>query len=130
MQCSEAEIAPHVAKIQNKTLQETLLSGVGFLHGGVSPSDQRIVEGLYEAGAIQIVVLTRDLAWATRVTGRLVIIMDTQFYEGRDHRYVDYPITDVLQMIGLAGRPLIDESGVCVVLCQVRFVILFPYLPC
>ena len=119
LQCTEADLTPHLAKIQNATLRETLSNGIGFIHGGLSSSDQRIVEGLYEAEAIQVVVLARDLAWATRLTARVVIIMDTQYFEGRDHRYVDYPITDVLQMIGLAGRPLVDDSGVCVVFCQV-----------
>ncbi len=113
------DLTPHLEKIQNKTLRETLSSGIGFLHAGIVPSDQRIVEKLYELGVIQVLVISRDLAWATKVNARLVIIMDTQFFEGRDHRYVDYPITDVLQMIGLAGRPLVDDSGVCVVLCQV-----------
>ena len=26
-------------------------------------------------------------------------------------RYVDYPVTDILQMIGRANRPLIDDSS-------------------
>ena len=33
-------------------------------------------------------------------------------------RYVDYPVTDILQMMGRANRPLIDENGVAVLLCQ------------
>ena len=33
-------------------------------------------------------------------------------------RYVDYPVTDVLQMIGRANRPLLDDSGKAVILCQ------------
>ena len=28
-------------------------------------------------------------------------------------RYVDYPVTDILQMIGRANRPLIDDSSKC-----------------
>ena len=28
-------------------------------------------------------------------------------------RYVDYPVTDILQMIGRANRPLIDDSSEC-----------------
>ena len=32
--------------------------------------------------------------------------------------YVDYPVTDVLQMIGRANRPLLDDSGKAVILCQ------------
>ena len=31
---------------------------------------------------------------------------------------MDYPVTDVLQMIGRANRPLLDDSGKAVILCQ------------
>jgi len=44
--------------------------------------------------------------------------MDTQFYDGAEHRYTDYPITDILQMMGRACRPLIDDNGKCVLLCH------------
>lgn len=33
-------------------------------------------------------------------------------------RYEDYPVTDVLQMVGRANRPIIDDDGKCVLLCQ------------
>uniref|UniRef100_A0A8C5RUU1 SEC63 domain-containing protein n=1 Tax=Laticauda laticaudata TaxID=8630 RepID=A0A8C5RUU1_LATLA len=33
-------------------------------------------------------------------------------------RYVDYPIYDVLQMVGRANRPLQDDEGRCVIMCQ------------
>lgn len=33
-------------------------------------------------------------------------------------RYVDYPIYDVLQMVGHANRPLQDDEGCCVIMCQ------------
>ena len=29
--------------------------------------------------------------------------MDTVYYEGRERRYTDYPITDIMQMIGQAS---------------------------
>ena len=31
-------------------------------------------------------------------------------------RYVDFPITDVLQMMGRAGRPQYDRQGVAVIM--------------
>uniref|UniRef100_A0A0E9WIQ3 Uncharacterized protein n=1 Tax=Anguilla anguilla TaxID=7936 RepID=A0A0E9WIQ3_ANGAN len=31
--------------------------------------------------------------------------MDTQYYNGKIHAYVDYPIYDVLQMVGKANAP-------------------------
>lgn len=48
----------------------------------------------------------------------MVIIMGVQYYEGKEHRYVDYPVMDVLQMIGRACRPLEDERSRCVLMCQ------------
>lgn len=35
---------------------------------------------------------------------RLVIVKGTEYFDGKLSRYVDYPLTDVLQMIGRAGR--------------------------
>lgn len=46
----------------------------------------------------------------------LVVIKGTEYYDGKLKRYVDMPITDVLQMMGRAGRPQFDDSGVAVVL--------------
>ena len=48
----------------------------------------------------------------------MVIIMGVQFYEGKEHRYIDYPVMDVLQMMGRACRPLEDERSRCVLMCQ------------
>ena len=35
---------------------------------------------------------------------------------GKTKRYVDFPITDVLQMMGRAGRPQFDSEGIAVIL--------------
>jgi len=51
-------------------------------------------------------------------SAQLVVLMDTQYYDGREHRYVDIPITDVMQMMGRASRPLIDQSGKFTIFCQ------------
>lgn len=48
----------------------------------------------------------------------MVIIMGVQFFEGKEHRYVDYPVMDVLQMMGRACRPTMDERSRCVLMCQ------------
>jgi len=44
--------------------------------------------------------------------------MGVQSYEGKEHRYVDYPVMDVLQMMGRACRPLEDERSRCVLMTQ------------
>lgn len=62
--------------------------------------------------------MIKDTAWSLPVASYMVIIMGVQFYEGKEHRYVDYPVMDVLQMMGRACRPLEDEKSRCVIMCQ------------
>ncbi|PPS02048.1 hypothetical protein GOBAR_AA18612 [Gossypium barbadense] len=46
----------------------------------------------------------------------LVVVMGTQYYDGRGNAHTDYHVTDSLQMTGHASRPLLDNSGKCVIL--------------
>ncbi|XP_041761550.1 putative U5 small nuclear ribonucleoprotein 200 kDa helicase [Anopheles merus] len=114
----EEDIKPFLDRMTDKTLKETLSQGVAYMHEGLTAADQRIVEQLFDSGAVQIAICTRDLCWALNISAHLVIIMDTQFYNGRNHTYDDYPITDVLQMIGRANRPLEDDDAKAVLMCQ------------
>ena len=58
------------------------------------------------------------MTWKINVFAHTVIIQDTQWYNGRAHTYADYAVTDVLRMMGRAGRITLDEEGKCIVLCQ------------
>ncbi|CAH7668860.1 Sec63 Brl domain-domain-containing protein [Phakopsora pachyrhizi] len=112
------DLVPHLAKISDENLRETLESGIGYYHEAMSNSDKLIVQKLFEAGAIQIVVASKDTAWCIPMTSYMVIIMGVQNYEGKEHRYVDYPFTDILQMMGRACRPTEDTVSRCVLMCQ------------
>ncbi|XP_002030655.2 putative U5 small nuclear ribonucleoprotein 200 kDa helicase [Drosophila sechellia] len=114
----EEDIKPFLERMTDKTLKETLAQGVAYLHEGLSASDHRLVEQLFDSGAVQVAVVSRDLCWGMSISAHLVIIMDTQFYNGKNHSYEDYPITDVLQMIGRANRPNEDADAKCVLMCQ------------
>ncbi|KAG8908173.1 DEIH-box ATPase [Tulasnella sp. 403] len=113
-----ADLEPHLAHVSDKGLVDCLKHGIGFYHEAMSKQDKKIVERLFDAGAIQVLVASRETAWSIPVSSYMVIIMGVQFYEGREHRYVDYPVTDVLQMLGRACRPGQDESSRCVLMCQ------------
>ena len=104
--------------IKDQALAQTLIKGVGFLHSGLANSDQETVKTLYQSGIVLVLVLPFNMCWSVPAPAHLVVIMDTVYYEGREYRYVDYPISDVLQMAGLASRPRSNESGVCVLLCH------------
>lgn len=60
----------------------------------------------------------QDTAWSLPVSAYMVIIMGVQTFDGQEHRYVDYAIADVLQMMGRACRPMVDTSSRCVLMCQ------------
>lgn len=118
---SVEDLEPFLNKLQDKTLRETLSAGVGYLHEGISPIDRRIVEQLFEIGAVQIVVVSRSLCFGLKLRAHLVVIMDTQFYNGKAHAYEDYSLYEVLHMVGRANRRKDDdfeEDVKCVLLCQ------------
>uniref|UniRef100_A0A8C3UDX9 Activating signal cointegrator 1 complex subunit 3 n=1 Tax=Catharus ustulatus TaxID=91951 RepID=A0A8C3UDX9_CATUS len=112
------DLVPYLEKLSDPTLKETLVNGVGYLHEGLTAMERRVVEQLFSSGAVQVMVASRSLCWGMNISAHLVIIMDTQYYNGKIHAYVDYPIYDVLQMVGHANRPLQDDEGRCVIMCQ------------
>jgi activating signal cointegrator complex subunit 3 len=61
-------------------------------------------------------VTTSTLAWGVNFPAHLVVVKGTEIFDGKKKRYVDMPITDVLQMIGRAGRPQYDHQAVAVLL--------------
>ncbi|KAL9125726.1 MAG: hypothetical protein Q9217_005118 [Psora testacea] len=105
------DIAPLLQRINETALAESISHGIGYYHEALSISDQRIVTHLYSIGALQVMVASRDVCWEIDCTAHLVIVMGTQFFEGREHRYIDYPISEILQMFGKAARPLDDKSS-------------------
>ncbi|KXN91384.1 hypothetical protein AN958_00907 [Leucoagaricus sp. SymC.cos] len=112
------ELEKHLEHVRDKGLVETLKLGVGFYHEALDKQDKRIVQRLFESGAIQVLVASKDTAWSLPVASHMVIIMGVQSYEGKEHRYIDYPVMDVLQMMGRACRPREDENSRCVLMCQ------------
>ena len=58
------------------------------------------------------------MCWGLSLSAHLVVVMGTQYYDGRENAHTNYPITDLLQMMGHANRPLLDNAGKCVTLCH------------
>lgn len=80
-------------------------------HAGLIVSDRRIVEKLFVEDKIQILVATSTLAWGVNFPAKLVIIKGTEFFDPKLKTYVDMPISDILQMVGRAGRPQFNDKG-------------------
>uniref|UniRef100_A0A8C5WDJ5 Activating signal cointegrator 1 complex subunit 3 n=1 Tax=Leptobrachium leishanense TaxID=445787 RepID=A0A8C5WDJ5_9ANUR len=112
----EREMNAIIGTIKDSNLKLTLAFGIGMHHAGLHERDRRTVEELFVNCKIQVLIATSTLAWGVNFPAHLVIVKGTEFYDGKTRRYVDYPITDVLQMMGRAGRPQFDDQGKAVIL--------------
>lgn len=106
------ELRPLIQRLNEKPLADSVVHGIGYFHEALSANDKRIVSHLFSIGALQVMIASRDVCWEIDCTAHLVIVMGTQFYEGREHRYIDYPVSEILQMFGKACRPLEDKTGI------------------
>jgi ATP-dependent DNA helicase HFM1/MER3 len=61
-------------------------------------------------------VATSTLAMGVNLPAHLVIIKSTMYYNMGSHQ--EYPDTQVLQMIGRAGRPQFDTSATAVIMTK------------
>ena len=116
LKCSEDYIESMAETLNDESLRHTITFGIGLHHAGLSSHDRDVVEKLFLRGEILVLVATATLAWGVNLPARLVIVKGTEYFDGKTMRYVDYPLTDVLQMIGRAGRPGFDTKGEAVVM--------------
>uniref|UniRef100_A0AAQ5X6T8 Activating signal cointegrator 1 complex subunit 3 n=1 Tax=Amphiprion ocellaris TaxID=80972 RepID=A0AAQ5X6T8_AMPOC len=112
----EREIEDIIATVRDSNLKLTLAFGIGMHHAGLHERDRKTVEELFVNCKIQVLIATSTLAWGVNFPAHLVVVKGTEYYDGKSRRYVDYPITDVLQMMGRAGRPQFDDQGKAVIL--------------
>jgi pre-mRNA-splicing helicase BRR2 len=117
LQTDPEQIAQVLGRVKEKSLAESLSHGIAYYHEALADSDKRIVESLFSQGAVQVMLVSRDCCWEVQSNAHLVVIMGTQFFEGSEHRYIDYPISEVLQMFGKAGRPGEDKDCRGVLMC-------------
>jgi len=104
--------------LKEPALQQVVNSGVGFLYKGMIQSDLELVMELYRSQKLRVIVSTFDLCWRLNLTAHLIVIMGTEYFDGREGRHVDYPVSDLLQMMGRACRPGLDVNGKCVLFCH------------
>ena len=113
---SKADDIALVSKgIREAALQQVLVAGIGFVHRGMIDSDWNAVMKLYEEGALRVLVCPGELCWAISCRAHLTVVVGTEIYDGTSKRHVDYPISDLIRMM---GRHVPGESGKCVILCH------------
>jgi pre-mRNA-splicing helicase BRR2 len=104
-----------IESFREPALKQVVAFGVGFVHTGMVESDWKTIISLYRDGVVRVLVCPADLCWKVRCLAHLVVVMGTESYDGREGRHVDYPIVDLLHMM---GRHNVDSTGKCVIMCH------------
>ena len=115
---SEDDLQLNLARVKDDALREALSFGIGLHHAGLVESDRQLAEELFGNNKIQILVATSTLAWGVNLPAHLVVVKGTQFFDAKIEGYRDMDLTDVLQMLGRAGRPQFDSSGIARIFTQ------------
>ena len=102
LHCDEADLAPYLEQVEDAALKGSLEFGVAVMHEGLAPAERDVVRRLFLSGAVQVLVASAKEAWGLDLAARLVVVMGTQTSDARDPASADFPVTDVLAMLGCA----------------------------
>ncbi|XP_075792611.1 putative ATP-dependent DNA helicase HFM1 isoform X2 [Pelodiscus sinensis] len=97
-------------------LRDLLMYGVAYHHAGMEISDRKIIEGAFTMGILPVLFTTSTLAMGVNLPAHLVVIKSTMHYVGG--MFQEYSETDILQMIGRAGRPQFDTTATAVIMTR------------
>ncbi|KAK6516462.1 Sec63 [Arthrobotrys conoides] len=102
--------------LRDRDLQLTGKSGVAFHHAGLEVTDRSLIEKLFLEGHLSVICCTSTLAVGVNLPTHLVVIKNTVNWQGCQMR--EYLDLEVMQMVGRAGRPQFDTTGVAVIMTR------------
>ena len=116
---SSSRVIPRTSRLTSArsripAVRHALGFGVALLHESMDSDERELVERVFSSGAATVLVVTAPLAWGLTASCKLSVIMGTQYYDAGGAASADYPVTDLLAMMGRAARPLHDDHSVCV----------------
>ncbi|CAG8592851.1 5563_t:CDS:10 [Dentiscutata erythropus] len=107
-------IRPVEMTFHDKHLPEFIKYGVVFHHAGLHMQDRKNIESMFLQGAVHVICATSTLAIGVNLPAHLVIIKSTMAY--KNGSFTEYSDSEIKQMLGRAGRPQFDDSGVAVIM--------------
>ena len=95
--------------IQEKFMSMVLQSGVAYHHSGLPPPLRMALESLVKKGILRVCVATSGLSLGINFSVKSTLIADTT--RPGDQGIAPYSASDILQMLGRAGRRGRDRVG-------------------
>ncbi|KAJ1521887.1 hypothetical protein ONE63_002225 [Megalurothrips usitatus] len=103
-------------QIVDNKIREFVKVGIGCHHAGLVMTDRNLLENGFREELIPVLIATSTLAMGVNLPAHLVVVKSTQFYGNGG--YQDYSDSQLLQMIGRAGRPQFDTSATAVIMTR------------
>ncbi|XP_067309186.1 probable ATP-dependent DNA helicase HFM1 isoform X2 [Pseudorasbora parva] len=97
-------------------LRDLYICGIGYHHAGMDVSDRKLIEEAFTMGDLPVLFTTSTLAMGVNLPAHLVVIKSTLHYVGGACE--EYSESDLLQMIGRAGRPQFDTTATAVIMTR------------
>jgi len=118
--CTSSNRDPDVASVAQRVgsakLREAILRGVAFHHANLLPLERSLVERLFRDRKLCALCCTSTLAMGVNLPAHLVVIKSTAHWQGKAEGYAQTNSSTILQMMGRAGRPGLDDQGVAVIM--------------
>ena len=89
--------------------------GVSPHHAGLAPVEQHIVEKWTRDGWLKTVVATPTLAQGVNLPFDISVVCSLQRYSAQSGRREDIPQSEILNMLGRAGRAGYVSDGICLI---------------
>jgi len=101
-------------------IYDLVCKGIGIHHSGMIPILRELVEILYEAGLLKVLLATETFAMGVNAPTKTVVFTNLTKYDGNTKRLLRPE--EYGQMAGRAGRRGLDASGLVVVLPFLDFI--------
>jgi len=103
-------------RISDSRLRLLCKQGVAYHNSNLCADDRTAVEQLFVSGFLHFLCSTSTLAHGMNLPAYCVVIRGTRAWRGSGEGYCDVGRSDIIQMMGRAGRPGYDDKGVAVIM--------------
>jgi pre-mRNA-splicing helicase BRR2 len=107
--------------VSEPTLKSTLEYGIGFIHDGMLDKEKEYIKSLYKSGHIRLLVALYSLTYyLDDLESHIVLILDPERFDGHENRSVEYPLPDLLHLMGHANLPSssTNQQSKCLLYCH------------
>ncbi|CAX43655.1 ATP-dependent DNA helicase, putative [Candida dubliniensis CD36] len=106
-------------KLKDRDAMNYTTRGIAFHHAGLTFGDRKQIETAFLNSRLKILCCTSTLAVGINLPAYLVVIKGTKCWV--ESSFQEYSETDILQMVGRAGRPQFESDGVAVIMTSSKW---------